>query len=135
MERVPGGFAGAFAGETHFPTRHPRKGAGPSPREGWIANVGLAQGSHGVTCRELADFILDYVSGELPAPARAEFDHHLRKCLNCCRYLASYQQSVRMGQRAFEEEDDAEVPPEVPHQLITAILAARRRLASDSRLH
>lgn len=87
-----------------------------------------------MTCRELADFILDYVSGELPAPARAEFDQHLRKCLNCCRYLASYQQSVRMGQRAFEEEE-AQVPPEVPHQLITAILAARRRLASDSGLH
>jgi anti-sigma factor RsiW len=86
-----------------------------------------------VTCRELADFILDYVSGELPAPARAEFDYHLRKCPNCCRYLASYQQTVTMGQRAFGE-DDGQVPPEVPQQLIAAILAARRRLKPDSPL-
>lgn len=78
-----------------------------------------------MTCRELADFILDYVSGELPAAARAEFDHHLRKCLNCCRYLASYQETLRLGQRAFVEET-GQVPPDVPQQLIDAILAARR---------
>jgi anti-sigma factor RsiW len=78
-----------------------------------------------VTCRELTDFILDYLSGELPAESRVAFERHLSRCTNCHRYLASYQASVALGKAAFEEPD-APVPPDVPEQLVTAILAARK---------
>jgi anti-sigma factor RsiW len=80
-----------------------------------------------VTCRELADFIGNYLSGELPAGARAEFEHHLRLCPNCRRYLADYQASVALGKRAFDD-DDARLPEHVPEDLVQAILAARRRM-------
>jgi predicted anti-sigma-YlaC factor YlaD len=79
-----------------------------------------------VTCRELADFLADYLSGELPAEARATFEHHLGLCANCRNYLTSYDETVKLGRRAFDD-DDAHVPAVVPEDLVKAILAARRR--------
>jgi anti-sigma factor RsiW len=32
--------------------------------------------------RELAEFLNDYVSGELPAESRTQFEFHLSKCKN-----------------------------------------------------
>ena len=78
-----------------------------------------------MTCREFADFIMDYLSAELPPETRADFDHHLGICENCRKYLTSYEQTVKLGRRAFED-DDAPVPADVPQDLVQAILAARR---------
>ena len=79
-----------------------------------------------LTCRELADFMADYLSGELPEDARRRFDHHLSLCPNCVNYLESYRTTVELGRRAFEDDDRA-VPPEVPEDLVKAVLSARRR--------
>ena len=79
-----------------------------------------------MTCRELADFIADYLSGEIPAETRRQFDHHLSLCPNCVNYLASYKTTMELGRRAFEDES-ADVPPEVPEELVRAIIAARNR--------
>jgi len=79
-----------------------------------------------VTCREFADFMMDYLSGELSSESRAEFDHHLSVCSNCRRYLASYRETVNLGKRAFAD-DDANVPAELPDEFVKAILAARSR--------
>ena len=79
-----------------------------------------------MTCREFADFIIGYVSGELSSESRAEFEYHLSVCINCRRYLASYQETVKLGRRAFED-DDANVPSQVPEELVNAILAVRPR--------
>jgi anti-sigma factor RsiW len=78
-----------------------------------------------VTCREFADFMVDYFSGELPAEARAVFERHLGLCRNCERYLNSYRESVALGKRAFDD-DTAAVPRTVPDGLVKAILATRR---------
>jgi anti-sigma factor RsiW len=79
-----------------------------------------------VTCREFAEFIGDYLSGELPAAARAEFDHHLDLCVNCRKYLSGYEATVKLGRAAFEDES-ATLPADVPEPLVEAILAARAR--------
>jgi anti-sigma factor RsiW len=79
-----------------------------------------------VTCRELADFIADYLTGDLSPEIRAAFEHHLSLCPNCRRYLASYQATVTLGKHAFDA-DDAPVPAGVPEELVRAILDARRR--------
>lgn len=78
-----------------------------------------------MTCREFADFMIDYLSGELPSANRVRFDDHLRACQNCQRYLKAYEHSVRLGQCAFGDLDAA-VPAEVPEALVQAILVARR---------
>jgi anti-sigma factor (TIGR02949 family) len=79
---------------------------------------------HGLTCRELIDFLAAYLDGELPAPQRGAFDTHLAHCPECVRYLEGYRETVRLERRAFE--DDAP-PPDLPEELVQAILAARTR--------
>jgi anti-sigma factor RsiW len=78
-----------------------------------------------VTCREFADFIMDYLTNELPADVAASFDRHLSRCPNCHTYLAQYRATVAAGREAFAD-DRARVPDEVPEDLIQAILASRR---------
>jgi anti-sigma factor RsiW len=77
-----------------------------------------------VTCREFADFLDDFMTDELAGDVRAAFERHLGRCDNCRKYLRIYEQSVRLGRRAFDD-GAAAVPSEVPDELVDAILAAR----------
>lgn len=83
-----------------------------------------------MNCREFADFIADYLAGELPPDTRSAFEYHLQLCLNCQQYLAGYRESVKLGKRAFAEENAA-VPSHVPEELVQAILHARRAPTGD----
>jgi anti-sigma factor RsiW len=78
-----------------------------------------------LTCRELIEFLGDYVEDALAREERAVFDHHLSICPDCVNYLDSYRQTRRLGREAFASDDA--VPDEVPSELVDAILAARRR--------
>jgi anti-sigma factor RsiW len=78
-----------------------------------------------VTCREFAEFIVDYLAGELPEESRAPFERHLSRCPNCHEYLAQYRNTVAAGRLAFANPDE-EVPAEVPEDLVKAVLAARK---------
>lgn len=77
-----------------------------------------------MTCREFADFIADYMTGELTPAVQAAFERHLDVCINCRRFLKSYEETVKLGKRAFDDED-ALLPAVVPEELVQAILAAR----------
>ena len=79
-----------------------------------------------MTCREFADFMMDYLAGELLPQVRQQFDIHLTLCSNCRKYLKSYEETVRLGKLAFDD-DEALVPAEVPEDLVKAIIAACRR--------
>ena len=79
-----------------------------------------------MTCRELVDFLLDYLAGDLPAAERARFEVHLGACPDCVAYLRAYRATVELGRAAFAEPD-APVPDEVPEALVQAILAAREK--------
>ena len=76
-----------------------------------------------ITCREFADFMADYLSGELPHDSRSAFEAHLRRCVNCQKYQAGYKETIRLGKRAFAD-DDGPLPPHVPRDLVRAILSA-----------
>jgi anti-sigma factor RsiW len=78
-----------------------------------------------VTCRELAEFIAEYLEGELPPTERQAFDRHLARCGNCARYLDGYRQTVALGKQALAVSDDP-VPADVPEKLVEAIVRARR---------
>jgi anti-sigma factor RsiW len=79
-----------------------------------------------MTCRELVEFLMDYLDGVLPEPERSCFEGHLDECPDCAAYLATYREAVRLGREACAAADDA-IPPEVPEDLVRAVLAARRR--------
>jgi anti-sigma factor RsiW len=79
-----------------------------------------------MTCRELTDFLADYLSGDLSAEQREAFDRHLSVCRHCRNYLASYEATIKLGKTALcASAEDEPVPAEVPDDLVKAILAAR----------
>ena len=78
-----------------------------------------------MTCREFADFIMDYLAGELPPDAREPFERHLSRCHNCHEYIAQYKSTIDAGRLAFQNLEE-EVPAEVPEDLVKAVLAARK---------
>lgn len=80
---------------------------------------------HPMTCRQLADFILDYVEGKLPAPQREEFERHLAACPPCVAYLDGYRRTIELGRAALSAGAPAEGP--APERLIEAVRAARQR--------
>jgi anti-sigma factor RsiW len=75
----------------------------------------------GVTCREFADFVIDYVDGQLDEAARARVDEHLTQCPDCVEYLRQYRATVRAGRVAFDDD----LPITIPRDLLQAILLAR----------
>ena len=79
-----------------------------------------------MTCREFADFLADYLSGELSPGTRAQFERHLEVCPNCVAYLSNYRDTIALG-RTVMAENDASVPADVPEDLVKAILASCRR--------
>jgi anti-sigma factor RsiW len=81
-----------------------------------------------MSCCELSEFLLEYLSGELSAMERARFDQHLAECPDCVAYLHSYQETVKVGKAVFAHLDKP-VPHEVPEELVQAILTARARRA------
>jgi anti-sigma factor RsiW len=79
-----------------------------------------------MTCREVADFLADYISGALAADIRAQFDRHLSLCPNCQAYLATYRATIELGRQGFATSD-TDAATEVPDELVSAILNAVRR--------
>ena len=67
-----------------------------------------------------------YLDGELPAAERAALDAHLAECPDCVAYLATYEDTIKLGKAAFADLDES-VEGKVPERLVGAIVAARKR--------
>ncbi|MGE0821604.1 MAG: anti-sigma factor [Candidatus Binatia bacterium] len=77
-----------------------------------------------LTCRQFIEFLMDYLSRNLPMAAHAQFEYHLSDCPECMAYLREYQTTIDLSKMPFSALDSP-VPPEVPEELIAAILNAR----------
>jgi anti-sigma factor RsiW len=86
-----------------------------------------------VTCRDFAEFLSQYLSGELTALERGEFEAHLAECPACVTYLDTYQKTVQLSKAAYASPEDR-VPDEVPEELVQAILAARAKGRTNTSL-
>jgi anti-sigma factor RsiW len=79
-------------------------------------------------CREFVDFLMAYLDEELDPDRRALFESHIKQCPPCVHFLDSYKETVRLGQAVCRDEDaEGELPPDVPDELVQAILAATRK--------
>ena len=78
-----------------------------------------------MTCRELIDFLMSYLDGELPEAESRSFEEHLEICPDCANYLDSYRTTVALARDACHGDDDS-LPAEIPEDLVTAVLDARR---------
>jgi anti-sigma factor RsiW len=78
-----------------------------------------------MTCREVLEFLMQYLDGELPPDQAARFEEHMGVCPACVDYLSTYREAVRLGREACADDNSA--CKDVPEDLIRAILAARRQ--------
>lgn len=76
-----------------------------------------------MNCREFAEFLDTFLAGTLPAEQAAAFRCHLSVCPQCVIYLDGYRSTVEACQRLRRADT---VPPEVPNDLVRAILESRR---------
>lgn len=80
-----------------------------------------------MTCREFADFMAEYLSGDLAPETKAQFERHLSRCDTCVTYLKDYEAAIRLGRTAYTTAD-APIPEDVPDDLVQAILRSTRGL-------
>ncbi|HEV8660913.1 MAG TPA: zf-HC2 domain-containing protein [Thermoanaerobaculia bacterium] len=78
-----------------------------------------------ITCRELIDFIADYLEGLLTEIQANDFTRHLDICPSCRAYLATYQMTIRAGKETLRYDDSPD--EDAPEDLIQAILKIRER--------
>ena len=79
-----------------------------------------------MTCREFAEFIADYLAGELSDAQIAVFERHMALCSDCVNFLTTYRQTVEIERQLFARAEQ-EVPETIPDDLVAAIIDARRR--------
>jgi anti-sigma factor RsiW len=76
-------------------------------------------------CREFVEFIDRYIAGELSKLERFSFIVHMGVCRNCANYLRTYKQTIAASKAAFADLD-AQVPNDVPEELVAAIMSTRK---------
>ena len=81
-----------------------------------------------MTCRDMVQFLMDYLSEELPDDTRTVFERHVNACPDCVTYLATYRETIVLCRESFTVREH-DVPAEVPEDLIQAILAAQKKIA------
>ena len=75
-----------------------------------------------LTCRELIEFLDQFVADELPPGQKASFREHLRVCPDCRAYLDSYRQTIALAKLSATLDD--KVSSDVPPALIKAVCDA-----------
>lgn len=80
-----------------------------------------------MTCREVLDFLMSYLDGELPPAERVRFDQHLAACAVCVQYLDSYRRTVELAKQSLADGPEEQGCQDVPEELVQAIVASRKR--------
>lgn len=76
-----------------------------------------------ITCRQLIEFITDYLEGGLDEVQAEDFQRHLAVCPSCRAYLKTFQETLRAGKAALHYDDS--LNDDAPEDLIRAVLASR----------
>lgn len=74
-----------------------------------------------MTCRELAELLMDLVADDLPPERRREADGHLCECPPCKAYVETYRLTIQMTRRLPRH---AEPPPQMMERLHAALKGA-----------
>ena len=82
-----------------------------------------------ISCAEFDDFISAYLEQRLPEEQLKIFERHLKLCAACQAYLSDYKKTIVLEKRLLGGPVSAALD-DVPEDLITAILAARKARSS-----
>lgn len=76
-------------------------------------------------CKQVIEFLMDYLDDTLDQGIRAQFERHLGLCKDCVDFLITYRETIRIGRSSCEFCEDEEHPP-IPEGLVRAILKATK---------
>ena len=79
-----------------------------------------------MTCQEVADFLMDYLNGELSRTQHAVFEEHLGICPECVAFLQTYKIAIKAAKMACNQVHNRDVN-DIPEDLVRAILDARMK--------
>jgi hypothetical protein len=54
-----------------------------------------------LSCQEIVDYCLDFLSGSLPDTERRLFSSHLRNCPDCMRFFETYRKTPEVSREAL----------------------------------
>jgi anti-sigma factor RsiW len=83
-----------------------------------------------LTCREVSEFLMEYVGDSLPEDIHSHFESHVDACDNCRTFLLQYRETIAAGRLACC--DDA-APVDCPEDLVRAVMAALRSTDTESK--
>jgi anti-sigma factor RsiW len=49
-----------------------------------------------MTCRQLAELLIDFVAGELAQDHHKQCENHLKRCPSCVTFVETYQLTIRL---------------------------------------
>jgi anti-sigma factor RsiW len=75
-----------------------------------------------IDCKQVDDFLLAYIDGDLPPSQMRVINQHLLICPDCRRYVAEYRRTLEVLKASKLQDDEALA--EVPEDLIKAIVDA-----------
>ena len=75
-----------------------------------------------MTCREMTEFLADYIVGELEPDVHAEFETHLSACPNCTTYMVQYRGVIVAARTAYDADGQLEAESAMPDELVRIIL-------------
>ena len=75
-----------------------------------------------ISCKEIADLILDYLENNLDAENIKEFDRHIEGCVDCHAFLNTYKKTVSLTRQIPCEE----IPDELRSRL-SSLLKKRKK--------
>jgi hypothetical protein len=73
-----------------------------------------------LTCREVSEFLMEYVGDTLEADVHAVFETHVHGCRNCETFLVQYRETILAGRLACSDIGVAVCPED----LVQAVMAA-----------
>lgn len=79
---------------------------------------------HSISCESFDTFIVDYLDDNLQDEQKRIFNHHLDECPACRVYLKNYEYRIQLSKSIFANDTDK---PDIPNQLVEAILAAKKQ--------
>ncbi len=67
----------------------------------------------GISCSQMVDYCMDYLSGTLPAEERQSFEGHLGYCPDCVKFFETYKKTPAISREALSIEMPERVRGEV----------------------
>ena len=80
-----------------------------------------------ITCRELVELLVDFVTGELPPEYHQRIERHLQRCPPCVTYVETYRITIQLTRRLPCQP----MPPSLVAKLRQALAEIRAELPPD----